>query len=86
MSRKGKTIVIQRSMVAWDWCVEAYIDCKHTEGNFWGDGNVLKLDWGDACTAVQIHLNSCNNTLKMDNTCQGLKFFHLNGMHIFSFL
>jgi hypothetical protein len=49
-------IAIKRRMVAWDLEVG--------QGNFWGDGNVLKLDCGDGCT-ILINLNSHNYAFKM---------------------
>lgn len=33
---------------------EADIDCKRPQGNFWGDGNILKPDLGDGYRTVQI--------------------------------
>lgn len=45
MSRKGKTVETEsRLVVAWEWRVGLGLDCKWTEGSFWGGRNVVTLE------------------------------------------
>lgn len=40
-------------------------DWRGQQGTFWGDGNVLYLDWGVGCTGVYLCQNSLNCILKI---------------------
>lgn len=48
------------------WGKEMRIDCKGAQRSFKGDRNVLKLDYGEGCTTVNL-VNSLNCIVKMMN-------------------
>lgn len=53
-SGKGKTAVMGSSS-CWDWGWGAGLTDKRTHGILWGDGNVLKLDYGGSCPTKDMH-------------------------------
>ena len=55
-SRKWISIRTERGeLAAWGWSWSGNLTRKEREGSFHSDGNVLKLDWGDGCTTLQIY-------------------------------
>ena len=39
-----------RLVDAWSWVRQQGLIVNGHQGSYWGDGNVLKLDYGDGCT------------------------------------
>lgn len=55
ISSKGKSIEMENeSLVAEDWRLECNWLQMHTRNLFGSEGNILKLDWGDGCTTINL--------------------------------
>lgn len=54
-----------RKNISGAWDLEEKTSHKGAQGNFWGDGNILYLDYGGGSMGVYICQNSWNCTLKV---------------------
>lgn len=57
MSTEGKSIETEsRLVVVWSWGWEQSLTINGLEGSYWGDENVLKLNYGDVLQLGKISL------------------------------